>query len=107
MLIRPAFQRNNFSKKACTQRGGSSGQEYELYHVRKLHIAFTFARWVCDLPGEFCRFLRSDIRTKTFFKFLWKKRRFAGSKRACRCHFGGKGENHLIPQQKDLLIKVK
>ena len=37
----------------------SSGHEYELYHVRKLHIAFIFAQWVYDLPGKFCRFLRS------------------------------------------------
>ena len=100
MLIYPVFQKRNFLKKSLYPTGGSSGQEYELYHVRKLHIAFTFARWVYDLPGEFCRFLRSDIWAETFFKFLCKKKRFAGSKRACRCHFGGKGENHLIPQQK-------
>ena len=37
----------------------SRDHEYELYHVRKLHIAFIFAQWVYDLPGKFCRFLRS------------------------------------------------
>ena len=58
MLIYPVFQKRNFLKKACTQQGGSSGQQYELYHVRQLHNAFVFARWVYDLPGEFCRFLR-------------------------------------------------
>ena len=57
MLIRPAFQRNKFLKSLCPA-GDSSGQEYVLYHARKLHCTFTFAQWVYDLPGEFCRFLR-------------------------------------------------
>lgn len=35
----------------------AANAEY-IYHVRKLHNAFIFARWVYDLPGEFCRFLR-------------------------------------------------
>ena len=37
---------------------GASGHEYALYHVNQLHIASSFARWVCDLPGEICCFLR-------------------------------------------------
>ena len=37
---------------------GASGHEYALYHVNQLHIASAFARWVCDLPGEICCFLR-------------------------------------------------
>ena len=37
---------------------GTSGHEYELYHVNYLHIIFAFARWVYDLPGEICCFLR-------------------------------------------------
>jgi len=58
MLICPVFQKRNFLKKSLYPTGGSSGQQYELYHVRKLHIAFIFARSVYDLTGEFCRFLR-------------------------------------------------
>ena len=57
MLINPIFPKHNFLKKPVSNRG-QPGQWYELYHVRKLHINFIFARWVYDLPGEFCRFLR-------------------------------------------------
>lgn len=32
--------------------------KYALYHVNQLHIASAFARWVYDLPGEICCFLR-------------------------------------------------
>ena len=46
------------SKKARPPATGTSGHEYVLYHVNKLHIASSFARWVCDLPGETCCFLR-------------------------------------------------
>ena len=66
MLIRLAFHQNNFLKKSLCPAGGSSGHEYELYHVRKLHIAFIFAQWVYDLPGEFCRFLRSFSAGRNF-----------------------------------------
>ena len=37
---------------------GTSGHEYALYRVNKLHITSSFARWVCDLLGEICCFLR-------------------------------------------------
>ena len=47
---------------------GTSGHEYVLYHVNKLHIASSFARWVCDLPGEICCFLRPAPPAKTFSK---------------------------------------
>ena len=39
-----------------------------LYHVNQLHIASSFARWVCDLPGEICCFLRFAPPAKTFSK---------------------------------------
>ena len=44
--------------KSLSPVAGTSGHEYELYHVNQLHIVSSFARWVCDLPGEFCYFLR-------------------------------------------------
>ena len=47
-----------FLKKSPSPVAGISGHEYALYHVNKLHIASAFARWVCDLPGEICCFLR-------------------------------------------------
>src|SRR5699024_2972381 len=75
-------------------------QQYELYHVRQLHITFHFARWVYDLPGEFCHFLRSNIWAGNYFKFFSEWRCLSGSKQQRCRHFGGKGENHLIPQQK-------
>ena len=43
--------------KSLSPAAGTGGHEYELYHVNKLHIS-SFARWVYDLPGEFCYFLR-------------------------------------------------
>src|SRR5699024_9776574 len=45
-------------KKSPSPTTGTSGHEYELYHVNHLHITFNFARWVYDLPGEICCFLR-------------------------------------------------
>ena len=44
--------------KSLSPAAGTGGHEYELYHVNQLHIVSHFARWVCDLPGEFCYFLR-------------------------------------------------
>ena len=44
--------------KSLSPATGTGDHEYELYHVNQLHIASPFARWVCDLPGEFCCFLR-------------------------------------------------
>ena len=43
MLIYPVFQKHSLLKKSLYPTGGSSGQRYELYHVRKLHNAFIFA----------------------------------------------------------------
>ena len=45
--------------KNLSPAAGTGGHKYELYHVNQLHIISSFARWVCDLPGEFCCFLRS------------------------------------------------
>ena len=45
-------------KKSPSPATGTSGYKYALYHVNQLHIASAFARWVCDLPGEICCFLR-------------------------------------------------
>ena len=39
-------------KKSPSPAAGTSGHEYVLYHVNQLHITSSFARWVCDLPGE-------------------------------------------------------
>ena len=44
--------------KSLSSAAGTSGHEYALYYVNYLHITFTFARWVYDLPGEICCFLR-------------------------------------------------
>ena len=44
--------------KSLSPATGTSGHKYELYHVNHLHITFTFARWVYNLPGEICYFLR-------------------------------------------------
>ena len=54
--------------KSPSPATGTSGHEYELYHVNYIHIAFAFARWVCDLPGEICCFLRPAPPAKTFSK---------------------------------------
>ena len=50
MLIYHVFQKHNFLKKACTKQWAvpTNSMNYTM-----------FARWVYDLPGEFCRFLRS------------------------------------------------
>ena len=57
-----AFRHNTtgyvLSKKSPSPAAGTSGHEYELYYVNHLHITFTFARLVYDLPGEICCFLR-------------------------------------------------
>ena len=86
--------------KSLSPAAGTGGHEYELYHVNQLHIVSSFARWVCDLPGEFCCFLRPDIRPGNFFNLFGKRRHLAGSERASCRHFGGKGENHRNPPQK-------
>lgn len=72
MLICPVFQRHSLLKKAYTQQGGSSGQQYELYNVNKLHIAFIFARWVYDLSGEFCHFCGFKFALEVFQKKVQK-----------------------------------
>ena len=98
MLICPVFQRHSLLKKPIPNRG-SSGQQYELYNVNKLHIAFIFARWVYDLSGEFCHFCGFKFALEVFQKKS-KRRRAAGSKGYRRISSSGKGENHPIPQQK-------
>ena len=45
-------------KKALPRHGNIPAMSMNYTHVRKLHINLIFARWVYDLPGEFCRFLR-------------------------------------------------
>ena len=86
--------------KSLSPAAGTSGHEYELYHVNYLYIAFTFARWVYDLPGEICCFLRPVSAANNSLKKISKRRRLAGSERASCRHFGGKGENHRNPPQK-------
>ena len=80
------------------------GHEYELYRVNKLHITCHCARWVCDLPGAFCRFLRSGWLAVAFLKFSSKRRRLAGRTRSRRIGSSGKGENHLIPHGKGVKL---
>ena len=79
---------------------GTSGHEYVLYYVNQFHNTSNFARWVYDLPGEICCFLRSALYPEDDFKKSLKRRRSAGSKGYRRIISSGKGENHLIPQQK-------
>src|SRR5699024_12308236 len=45
-------------KKSPSPSTGKSACQYVLYHVNQLYIASISARWVCDLPGEICCFLR-------------------------------------------------
>ena len=87
-------------KKSLSPPSGTSGYQYVLYHVGKDHIAFCFALWVFDLPGEFCYFLRSVSRRKKKFQKSEKRRRLAGSRRDSIRSIGGKGENHHIPHRK-------
>lgn len=72
MLICPVFQRHSLLKKSLYPTGGSSGQQYELYNVNKLHIAFIFARWVYDLSGEFCHFCGFKFALEVFQKKVQK-----------------------------------
>ena len=65
-------------KKSLAPPREYSGYEYELYHVNKLHITCYCARWVCDLPSAFCRFLRSGWLAVAFLKFSLKKEAFSG-----------------------------
>ena len=52
------FSTEQLLKKSLCPVGDSSGQEYVLYYISQLHIVFISARWIYDLTGEFCRFLR-------------------------------------------------
>ena len=58
-----AFEQNKARvappKKRLSPATGISASHYVLYHVNQLHNTSVSARWVCDLPGEFCCFLRS------------------------------------------------
>ena len=54
------------SKKSPSPNTGTSGYKYVLYHISQTHNT-SFARWVYDLPGEFCYFLR-------FFGAGWSRR---------------------------------
>lgn len=71
-----AFRQNKTGvappQKSPSPATGTSGHEYELYHVNYIHIAFAFARLVCDLPGEICCFLRPAPPAKTFQKNFQK-----------------------------------
>lgn len=100
ILSPPDLTRASRSKKSPFHSAERFGHEYELYHVNKLHIAWYYARWVCDLPGAFCRFLRSGCLTVAFLKFSSKRRRLAGRTYFRRIGSSGKGENHLIPPWK-------
>ena len=86
-------------QRKLLRQNPTSGCEYVLYHVGKEHIAFCFALWVFDLPGEFCCFLRSVSRRKKKFQKSEKRRRLAGSQRDSIRSIGGKGENHHIPHR--------
>ena len=99
MLSPPDLTRTSRSKNLF-QSADRFGHKYELYHVNKLHIICCSARWVCDLPGAFCRFLRSGWLAVAFLKFSSKRRRLAGRTRSRRIGSSGKGENHLIPPWK-------
>ena len=58
----PGFDKESNSpngQKSLSPATGTSGHEYVLYHVNRLHNTSIPARLVCDLPGEFCCFLRS------------------------------------------------
>ena len=75
------------------------GHEYELYHVNNLHITYYYVRWVCDLPGAFCRFLWSEWLAIAFLKFSSKRRRLAGLRTISIRSMCGKGGTHLIPHR--------
>ena len=66
------FSKASLVKKSLYPTGGSSGQQYELYNVNKLHIAFIFARWVYDLSGEFCHFCGFKFALEVFQKKVQK-----------------------------------
>ena len=87
-------------KKSHPPAGEKYGWNNELYDAIKYHNFFTFARWVYDLPGEFCYFLRVVLRTKQILKKFSKRRRLAGSRGCLRIDSSGKGKYHPIPQQK-------
>ena len=100
ILSPPELTRASRSKKSPFHSSERFGHEYELYHVNNLHITCHCARWVCDLPGAFCRFLRSGWLAVAFLKFSSKRRRLAGRTRSRRIGSSGKGENYLIPPRK-------
>ena len=100
ILSPPDLTRASRSKKSPFHSSERFGHEYELSHVNKLHITCHCARWVCDLPGAFCRFLRSGWLAVAFLKFSSKRRRLAGRTRSRRIGSSGKGENYLIPPRK-------
>ena len=79
---------------------GKYGQQYELYCVNKFHNTSVFARWVYDLPGEICCFLRSAPRPKNFSEKFSKRRRLAGQNQSIFRSMRGKGENHQNPPRK-------
>ena len=87
-------------KKSLSPATGTSGHEYVLYHVNQLHNISVFARLICDLPGEFCCFLRFTQQSENFSKKFSKRRRLAGSRGCLWIDSSGKGKYHLIPQKK-------
>ena len=46
--------------KSPASTGDYCGHEYVLYSVGSAQYCLSFARRVCDLPGDFCRFLRPE-----------------------------------------------
>ena len=86
--------------KSLSSAAGTSGHEYALYYVNYLHITFTFARWVYDLPGEICCFLRPVSAANNSLKKISKRRRLAGRRTISIRSMCGKGGTHLIPHRK-------
>ena len=85
--------------KILSPAEGTSDHEYELYHVNQLHITSTFARWVYDLPGEICCFLRPASTANNSLKKISKRRRLAGRRTISIRSMCGKGGTHLIPHR--------
>src|SRR5699024_8825882 len=87
-------------KKSPSPAAGTSGHEYELYYVNHLHITFTFARLVYDLPGEICCFLRPVSTANNSLKKISKRRRLAGRRTISIRSMCGKGRTPPNPPQK-------
>ena len=69
----------DLSKKARPPPGGNCGHEVILYDVDIVNCTVQTARWVYDLPGGFCRFLRPE----NFYSFFLCGKRFC-AQNLCR-----------------------